>query len=85
MTPEPTKEGMIEGYITLGHEGGGSLRHFVSGEKVHAGSYIEVKFGDGWIKGRYEWSFCQGDPIQIRSGRNESFYINEGSLVRIRN
>jgi hypothetical protein len=85
MTPQPKKQGMIEGPITLGHEGGASgLRHFVGGEPVRTGSYIEIKFGDGWIPGRYEWSFDQGSPIQIHSGRNECFYIEEGHLVRIR-
>lgn len=85
MTKEPKKEGMLEGYITLGHEGSGSgLRHFVSGKPIHAGSYIEVKFGDGWIPGRYEWNHNQGEPIQIYSGRAECFYIREGSLVRVR-
>ncbi|MCY9763169.1 hypothetical protein M5X06_22395 [Paenibacillus alvei] len=85
MTPEPKKEGMLEGHITLGHEGGGNgLRHFVSGKAIRSGSYIEVKFGDGWISGRYEWSFQQGDLIQIHSSRDEFFYIREGSLVRVR-
>lgn len=85
MTPEPKKPGMVEGYITLGHEGSSSgLRHFVDGIPVHAASYIEVKFGDGWIPGRYEWSFQQGEPIRIHSSRDECFYIREGSLVRVR-
>lgn len=85
MTPQPKKEGMIEGLITLGHEGSsGGLRHFVNGEPVRAGSYMEVKFGDGWIPGRYEWSFDQESPIQIHSSRGDGFYIREGHLVRIR-
>ena len=84
MTPEPKKKGMIEGPITLGHQGANNLRHFVAGEPVHAGSYIEVKFGDGWIPGRYEWSFQQGSPIQVHSSRHECLYIGEGHLVRIR-
>lgn len=85
MTPEPKKPGMVEGYITLGHEGPtGGLRHFVEGKPMHSGSYIEVKFGDGWIPGRYEWSFQQGEPIRIHSSRDECFYIREGSLVRVR-
>lgn len=83
MTPQLKKEGMIEGQIILGHEGQGSLRHFVNGEPIHAGSYIEVKFGDGWIPGRYEWSFQQESPIRIYSSREEWFSIKEGHLVRI--
>ncbi len=85
MAPQPKKQGMIEGPIVLGHEGGANgLRHFVAGEPVRAGSYIEVKFGDGWIAGRYEWNFNQGDPITIHSSRNEWISIREGHLVRIR-
>jgi hypothetical protein len=85
MTPQPKKEGMIEGPIVLGHEGGANgLRHFVAGEPIHAGSYMEVKFGDGWIPGRYEWNFEQGNPIQICSSREQSILIREGHLVRIR-
>lgn len=85
MTPEPKKAGMIEGRITMGHEGtSNGLRHFVAGEKVNSGSYIEVKFGDGWIKGRYEWSNDQDSAITIHSSRNESFSIKEGHLVRIK-
>ncbi|MGC6589103.1 hypothetical protein ACPV3A_29680 [Paenibacillus sp. Dod16] len=85
MTPQPKKEGMIEGPIMLGHEGStNGLRHFVEGKPVHAGSYIEVKFGDGWIPGRYEWSFEQDSPIRIHSSRHEWISIREGHLVRIK-
>lgn len=85
MKPQPKKEGMIEGPIVFGHEGSANgYRHFVEGEPVRAGSYIEVKFGDGWIAGRYEWSFEKGAPIQIHSSRDERFLITEGHLVRIR-
>jgi len=85
MTTQPPREGMIEGQIIRGHEGGGNgLRHFVAGKPVSAGSYIEVKFGDGWIPGRYEWTFEQGAPITIHSSRDEFFSIREGHLVRIR-
>ncbi|KAF6659684.1 hypothetical protein ACT3XG_16955 [Paenibacillus polymyxa] len=58
MTPQPKKNGMIEDLITLGHKGSSNgLRHFVAGKPIQAGSYMEVKFGGGWIPGRYEWSF----------------------------
>lgn len=84
MTPEPHKKGMIEGRIKLGQDGGGyGLRHYVQGQPVYAGSYIEIKFGDGWIKGRYEWDYEKGSPISIHSSRNEAFYIHEDHLVRV--
>lgn len=38
----------------------------------------QSKFGDGWIKGRYEWSFEQNSPITIHSSRNDSFSIQDG-------
>ncbi|MFD0591035.1 hypothetical protein ACFQZE_23855 [Paenibacillus sp. GCM10027627] len=83
MTPEPKKGGMIEDYIHL-VERDGSLRHYVSNKPIHAGSYIEVKFGDGWISGRYEWSFGKGEPISVCSNRDSTIYIREGHLVRVK-
>jgi hypothetical protein len=76
-------EGWIEGPVVLGHEGAGSLRHFVRGEPINAGRAIQVKFGDGWIAGRYEWQFEKDRPIQVHSG-DEVLYIREGHLVRVR-
>lgn len=72
----------IEGTIEVGPDGGG-LRHFVKGTSLHAGSAIEIKFGKGWIPGRYEWSFSAGDPVSVHSG-SESILIKEGHLVRIK-
>lgn len=72
----------IEGTIEVGTDGGG-LRHFIQGNPIHAGSYIEVKFGKGWIPGRYEWSYQTGEPIRIHSG-DEAILIREGQLVRIK-
>lgn len=82
MAPQTKKEGIIEGLILIGTDGNGN-RHFVDGEALNAGSYIEVKFGDGWIAGRYEWNFDKNSLIQIHS-RNEVLYIKEGHEVRIR-
>lgn len=84
MASQNKEEGMIEGPIILGHEGSNGLRHFVDGVPVRAGAYIEVKFGDGWIPGRYEWSFQKSSPITIHSSRDEWFSIREGHLVRIK-
>lgn len=85
MAPAELPEGYIEGPIILGHSGSASgYRHFVNGHPVHAGAGIQVKFGKGWIDGRYEWSFSdKKDPIQVHAG-DEVIYINEGHLVRIR-
>lgn len=84
MAPMKIPEGWIEGPIVLGHEGAGNgLRHFVQGEKLHAGRAIQVKFGGGWIAGRYEWSFEQGSPIQIHAG-SDTINIREGHIVRIK-
>lgn len=76
-------EGWVEGNIILGHEGPGNYRHYVQGVPVHAGSAIQVKFGDGWINGRYEWSFDPKSKVSIHSG-DEAIYIGEGHLVRVR-
>lgn len=69
-----------QGPIILGTDGGGK-RHFVNGNPISAGTLIEIKFGKGWLQGRYEWSFNVGDPIKICAG-NETIYINEGHIVR---
>lgn len=45
MIPEANKPNMIEGPIILGHPDRGSTRHFVCGELVYSGCYIEIKFG----------------------------------------
>ncbi|WP_192913073.1 hypothetical protein [Bacillus mesophilum] len=72
----------IEGTIEVGPDGGG-LRHFINGKPIHAGSLLEIKFGTGWIPGRYEWSFKTGDPIRLHSG-NDELLIKEGHLVRVK-
>lgn len=55
----------------------------MQGEKLNAGWAIQIKFGRGWIAGRYEWSFFQGSPIQIHA-EDEVIYIREGQFVWIR-
>lgn len=77
-----TNDSYIEGTIEVGPDGGG-LRHFIQGKAIHAGTLIEIKFGKGWIPGRYEWSFRTGEPIRIHSGSDE-ILIKEGHLVRIK-
>ncbi len=84
MAPLKIPEGWVEGPIMLGREGVGSgFRHFVQGVKVNAGRTIHVKFGGGWIVGRYEWAFEKGSPIQVQSGL-DVINIQEGHMVRIK-
>jgi len=83
MAPNPIPEGWVQGPIILGHEGTSGLCHFVDGVPVHAGSGIQVKWGNGWIPGRYEWSFDGKSKIQVHCN-NDVFYISEGHQVRIR-
>lgn len=76
---------VIEAPIVLSHErAGNEMRHFVGDVQVHPGSYMEVKFGDGWVGGWYEWSIEKDSPIQIHSNRNEVLYIREGHIVRVK-
>jgi DNA-binding HxlR family transcriptional regulator len=75
--------GVIEAPIVLKRIGN-EMRHFVEDEPVHSSSYMEVKFGDGWVGGRYEWSLEKDSPIQIHSDRNEVLYIREGHIVRVK-
>lgn len=83
MAPNPIPEGWVEGQIILGHEGLSDLCHFVDGVPVHVGSGIQVKWGNGWIPGRYEWSFDPKSKIQVHCNE-DVFYIYEGHKVRIR-
>lgn len=84
MAPEKKPDGWIEGNLVLGHEGSSNgLRHFVCGVPVHAGRGMQVRFGDGWIDGRYEWSFEKDSLARIHAG-DSVIYIREGHIVRIR-
>jgi len=77
--------GVIEAPIVLGpNQAGTEMRHFVGDTTVQQGSYIEVKFGDGWVGGWYEWSLENDSPIQIHSDRNEVLYIREAHVVRVK-
>jgi hypothetical protein len=82
MSQEPKKAGMIEGHIICLQQLHNGNRHYVNDKPITAGSYIEVRFGDGWIPGRYEWSFNSGDPIRIHAGE-EVILIREGHRVRV--
>jgi len=82
MAPIKIPEGWVQGAIVQGRESSG-LRHYVNGVPVHAGSAMQVKFGNGWIRGRYEWSFDGKSKIQIHCN-DDVFYISEGHQVRVR-
>ncbi|MFB8378107.1 hypothetical protein [Paenibacillus taichungensis] len=81
-TPEASKPDMHQGPIILGHPGWGNTRHFVCGEPLYAGCYIEVKYGDGWIPGRYRWDSPES-RIGVVSSSGEVITIDERHLVRI--
>jgi hypothetical protein len=82
MAPKEIPEGWVEGRIALENTESG-YRHYVCGVPIHSGSAIQVKFGDGWIAGRYEWSFDGKSPIRLHSG-DDLVYINEGHYARVR-
>lgn len=75
--------GMLEGPITLGYPGQGNTRHYVDDQSLYFGCYIEIRFGNGWIPGRYEW--VSPDPIiRVVSSSGEYVVIEEQHLVRIK-
>ncbi|EGW37071.1 hypothetical protein [Desulfosporosinus sp. OT] len=82
MAPNKIPEGWVQGAIIL-HEESSGLRHYVNGVPVHAGSALQVKFGNGWISGRYEWSFDGKSKIQVHCN-DDVIYISEGHQVRVR-
>jgi hypothetical protein len=48
-------------HLELRREVGG-LRHYLSGEPIHAGELLELQLDDGkWALGRYEWNYRQQD------------------------
>lgn len=75
-------EGWVQGKIYWGSDGGGN-RHFVKDTPIHCGTEIMVKFGKGWVVGRYECDLINKGDIQIWAG-NDVFFINEGHEVRVR-
>ncbi len=78
-------QALAEAPILLGREEGShELKHFVDGHPVEAGAWIEAKFGEGWIRGRYEWSLGKDTLIQIHSADGEVVYIREGHPVRLK-
>lgn len=84
MVKEPLPEGWTEGPIILDEVNyKDNRRHYVGRVALHAGSAIQVKFGKGWIEGRYEWDFEKDSPIRVHSG-DEVIYIREGHIVRVR-
>lgn len=84
-TNEGMNEDMNEGPIILGQDGlFNGLRHFVNGMPVEESSHIQVKFGESWIAGRYEWSQKNVSSIRIYSSENEWVSIREGHIVRIK-
>lgn len=82
LIPEDNKPDMIEGLIILGNIGKGNIRHFVGDKPLYAGCYIEVRFGEGWISGRYEY-LSKEPQIRIVSTRGDVIFIEEHHLVRM--
>ena len=55
----------------------GGPRHFLDDEAPHAGTGVWLLTDDGWLRGRYEWTFEPGTPaeIWIGVGRNDEAVI----------
>lgn len=47
--------------LELGRDSGGR-RHYLSGRPVHAGVVLELLTVNGWLRGRYEWTYRKNDP-----------------------
>ncbi|OCZ50842.1 hypothetical protein [Dehalobacter sp. TeCB1] len=77
-------QGWVEGPIYYGSiDSNGSCCHFVQNTRINCGSLIQVKFGKGFIEGRYECDLANKGPILIYRG-DEYFIIPEGHKVRIK-
>lgn len=47
--------------LVLGRDAGG-LRHFLAGQPVHAGTFLELRLRDDrWVVVRYEWNWVRSD------------------------
>lgn len=73
--------------LDLVRESGG-LRHYLSGEPVHAGDGLELQLeGGSWVGGRYEWNF-QGESPPLfyfgLAGVPEELVIALPSTARLR-
>ena len=51
----------MSGKLVLADDRGGQ-RHFLEDRAVHAGDGVELQLPDGWLPGRYEWSFDDQPP-----------------------
>ena len=62
MSFEPARGSELE----LRNEGSSGYRHCLDDRAVHAGSMLELLTDNGWVTGRYEWSFNpDGNPSYL--------------------
>ena len=64
-------------HLILGEDAGGR-RHFLAGRPVRAGTGLFLLTRHGWLSGRYEWSFRNGEPPRLhhRLPHGEEIEIN---------
>jgi hypothetical protein len=56
-------------------------RHFLAGEPVHCGDFLELFENGAWIPGRYEWTCQPGDPPTLHFV-DRILWVEEDSLLR---
>ncbi len=62
---------------TITHE----HRHFLAGEQVHCGDFLELFENEKWVLGRYEWTCKPGDPPTLHFV-DRILWVEEDSLLR---
>ena len=74
-----------EGFeLELVHEGSSGSRHYLDGRPVHAGSFLQLLTDDGWIDGRYEWSYDADErPYLVTdTDKDEGVRLDAYALLR---
>jgi len=56
-------------------------RHYLAGEPVHCGAFVEFFENDKWVLGRYEWSCKPGDPATLHFA-NRILWVSDDFLLR---
>ncbi len=68
--------------LELRDEGASGYRHYLNDQAVHAGSFLQVLTEDGWVDGRYEWSFMVLAKPYLVIGDGQTVVLDDDAWLR---
>ena len=72
----------MEGFeLVLRHEESG-LRHYVDNQAVRAGRFLEVLTDDGWVTGRYVWTFTAASKPFLMVSDDQLITLDSDAKLR---